>query len=117
MRSCTYGQMESPLSVGLQRCVDVCEQVLERYMRAEVAASAGFVGTVIAATAAVQAVLDAERDDSELLAAVKATAANVCRAAATTIRSSGLDDDLLRCAEACDRAAFLCEDDPATTRR
>jgi hypothetical protein len=109
--------MDSPLLLGLQRCIEVCEHCLQQYMRAQLSASRGFVGSLIAATAAIQAVIDADRADSEILAAVKETAANVCRDAATTIRSSGLDEDLLRCAEACERAAFFCAGDRPPPRR
>jgi len=35
-------------------------------------------------------------------------AASLCREAAISIRKHGLDDGLLRCADACERAAHIC---------
>jgi hypothetical protein len=113
MARCTENRMESPLAIGLRRCNDVCEQTLERYLGADVDATQEFAGAVIAATAALRAVLENESAGAELRGALLDTAARVSRTAAATIRNSGLDDDLLRCADACERAAFLCEADTA----
>jgi len=34
----------------------------------------------------------------------------LAREGASTVRRYGLDDELLNCADACERAAFICED-------
>jgi hypothetical protein len=97
----------SPFVYGLERCIAVCERTLEAYV-AEGDQSTPFAGPILRATAALQAALGTEVDELGDLSL--AIASDLAREAAATIRRHGLDERLLRCAEACERAAFLCKD-------
>ena len=61
------------------------------------------------ATAALEAALRLHTGDAEVRELALRVAANLARDAARELRASGLDERLLRCADACERAAFLCD--------
>ena len=78
----------SPLAGGLARCISVCRATPAAYAEGQEADSASV------------------HSRAEELRLAAATA----RETAAAIRRHGQDERLLRCAEACERAAFLCED-------
>jgi hypothetical protein len=96
----------SPFVYGLERCIAVCERTLEAFV-AESDQSTPFARPILRATAALQAALGTEADE---LRDVSLAIASDLAGEAAAIRRHGLDERLLRCAEACERAAFLCED-------
>lgn len=94
----------SPLAGGLARCISVCQATLAAYAEGGRADSA-FARAILRTTAALEAALSVHSSAEELR-----LAAATARETAAAIRRHGLDERLLRCAEACERAAFLCED-------
>jgi hypothetical protein len=99
--------MSSTLAEALVRCVRVCEATLEDY-GAEEETGTQLVSSLVLAVAGVERAVEADADDPGRPASL-AIAATLCRDAAGSVRRYGLDPSLLRCAEACDRAAYLCE--------
>ncbi len=97
----------SPFAGGLARCIAVCEATLAAYA-GDGEAQSPFAGTLLRTTAALKAA--AESRTGRLCRDTLAIAAATARETAAAIRRHGLDERLLRCAEACERAAFLCED-------
>jgi hypothetical protein len=101
--------VHSPLAEALQPSVRVCESMLEAYRDdAESPSGASFFSALALALAGMERAAaagpgDATHDASLLIAA------SLCREAAVSIRKQGLDASFLRCADACERAAHLCE--------
>lgn len=100
--------MESPLTTVLRRCARVCEDTLESYGGQEEATGTEFVSSLMLAVAGIERAVAAEYDEPTHDAAL-VIAATLCRDAAGGVRNYGLDPTLLRCADACERAAYLCE--------
>ncbi len=109
MSPCPHIDVQSPLAEALEPSVRICEATLEQYRdRAESQTGASFFAAIVLALAGMErAVASSEGDpthDASLL-----IAASLCREAASSVRKHGLDDGLLRCADACERAAHICQ--------
>jgi hypothetical protein len=109
MSPCPHTNVLSPLAEALQPSVRVCRSALEAYGGVAESPSGGsFVAALVLALAGIERAIDTSygdpTHDASLLIAV-----SLCREAATSIRKHGLDADLLRCADACERAAHICE--------
>ena len=96
------------LTDGLLRSARLCEETLESYRGDEATTGRTFFSAVMLAVATFERAAASEPDDPsrELSLLIAQT---VGREAAQTIRAHGLDPRLLRCSEACERAANLCE--------
>ena len=109
MSSCPDIHVQSHLAEALQPSVRVCESTLAAYRdHAEPATGASFFAALTLALAGIERAIasghgDPTHDASLLIAA------SLCREAASSIRRHGFDADLLRCADACERAAHTCE--------
>jgi hypothetical protein len=109
MGSCPRTAVHSPLSDALQPSVRVCEATLEAYRNdAESPTGASFFAAVVLALAGIERAVDSGNGDPTHDASLL-IAASLCREAASSVRKHGLDANLLRCADACDRAAHICE--------
>jgi hypothetical protein len=90
----------------LLQCADSCERALTEYRK-----HVGLIGgtellrDLLRAIATVRTTVDLlDEEDSRRELALRLTA-GACSAAAVRCRQAGLDESLLRCAAACDRAA------------
>jgi hypothetical protein len=95
---------------ALLQSADSCERALRDYAT-QVGMNRGhdLFRDLLRATATVQTTVDLlEVEDSRRELALR-LAAQACTAAAARCRQAGLDDSLLRCAVACDRAADEAE--------
>jgi hypothetical protein len=104
-----HSDVQPPLAEALEPCVRICEATLELYRdQAESQTGASFFAAIVLALAGIErAVASSDGDlthDASLL-----IAASLCREAASSIRKHGLDEGLLRCADACERAAHICQ--------
>jgi hypothetical protein len=109
MGSGPHTDVHSPLAEALDPSVRVCEATLEAYRDdAESSSGASFFAAVVLALAGIERAVESSRGDPVHDASLM-IAASLCREAARSIRTHGLDADLLRCAAACDRAADICE--------
>ena len=109
MGSCPHTQAHSALAEALHSPIRVCNATLETYRgEAESPTGASSFASLVLALAAIERAIDSgygdPAHDSSLL-----IAASLCREAAISIRRHGLDADLLRCADACERAAHVCQ--------
>jgi hypothetical protein len=101
--------VHSPLAEALQPSVRVCESTLETYRDdAESQSGASFFAGVVLALAGLERAVESSYGDPTHDASLM-IAASLCREAASNVRKHGLDDGLLRCADACERAAHICE--------
>jgi hypothetical protein len=94
----------------LLQCAESCERALTEY-RAQVGMVTGhdLFRDLLRAIATVRATVDLlDEEDSRRELAFELTA-EACRAGAVRCRQAGLDESLLRCAAACDRAADEAE--------
>ena len=98
------------LAHRLRRCIESCEQTLNAYLVKEAETTPPFVDALMLAIGAMQAAIRMQTYDRELRQASLRIAAMLAREGASTVRRYGLDDELLNCADACERAAFICED-------
>lgn len=86
-----------------------CESTLEAYRDdAESQSGASFFTAVVLALAGMERAVESSYGDPTHDASLL-IAASLCREAAGSIRRHGLDAGLLRCADACERAAHICE--------
>jgi hypothetical protein len=95
----------------LLRCADSCERALIDYRKVAGSRVAGreLFGDLLRAIATVRTAADLlDEADSRRELAFRLTA-DACSAAAVRCRQAGLDESLLRCAAACDRAADEAE--------
>src|SRR4051794_40984985 len=100
----------SQLSRDLGRCAETCEQILASYVADNPeAATTPFAAVVMLAVAGMQTACEAAADDESRREASLLIAGSLARDATATVRAYGLDDRVLSCADALDRAAFLCE--------
>ena len=97
----------SPLAEKLLRCASVCEETLEAYRGTEETTGKQFFSSVMRAIAGIERVVATELDDASAEVAL-VICATLSREAADTVRAHGIDERLLRCADACERAADLC---------
>jgi hypothetical protein len=97
--------LSSALAHGLGRCAVVCRQTLASY-----GGSSKVSVSLMRTTAALEAALRLHTRDAEVRGVALRIACDFARETATLLRASGLDDRLLRCADACDRVAYMCED-------
>jgi len=100
-------RLDLVLARRLGRCIESCEQALKTYRARE---AEPFVDGLMLAIGAMQAAIRMQTYDRELRQASLRIAAMLARKGAATVRRYGLDDELLNCADACERAAFICED-------
>jgi len=98
------------LARRLRRCIESCEQTLNAYTAKEAETTPPFVDALMLAIGGMQAAIRMQTYDRELRQASLRIAAMLAREGASTVRRYGLDDELLNCADACERAAFICED-------
>jgi len=100
--------LSSVLAHGLERCAAVCKRTLVSYSandgRSELAVA------LLRTTAALQAALRLHTRDAEVRDVALRIACDLARRTATLLRASGLDERLLRCADACERVVYLCGD-------
>jgi hypothetical protein len=109
MSPSSHIHVQSPLADALQPSVRICEATLELYRgEAESQTGASFFAAVVLAVAGMDRAVEASDGDPTYDASLL-IAASLCREAASSIRRHGLDDGLLRCADACERAAHICE--------
>jgi hypothetical protein len=103
------GASASSLHSRLRSVVDACQETLDAYAdsRPEVSNSK-FAGVVFLAIAGFETVIATATDDPRRDTGLM-IAATLGRDAAAAVRDHGLEGDLLRCAEACERGAMLCE--------
>ena len=95
----------------LLQCAESCERALVDYgkVAGSTATEHELVSDLLRAIAAVRAAVDLRDDaDTRRELAFRLTA-EACRAAAVRCLGAGLDESLLRCAAACDRAADEAE--------
>lgn len=109
MGSSPHTPVHSPLAEALQPSVRACESTLEMYRDdADSASGAAFFSAVVLALAGIERAIESNdggpTHDASLL-----IAASLCHEAARSVRKHGLDARLLRCADACERAAHICE--------
>jgi hypothetical protein len=93
------------------QCAESCERALTDYTRLVGAMVTGheLFGDLLRAIATVRTAVDLlDEADSRRELALRLTA-EACSAAAVRCRQGGLDESLLRCAAACDRAADEAE--------
>jgi len=117
------GASGSGLHRALGGVIDVCEETLDAYAESRPdIASSKFGGVVLLAVAAFETVIATRADDPRRSLSLM-IAATLGRDAAAALRGHVLafqppehdvpgghaDDNLLRCAEACERGATLCE--------
>lgn len=96
----------STLARVFEQCVRSCERALARYARGiDIDAANDVVQNVIAAMAAVATAAEYLEADPHRRELALRLACDTCTSAAECCRRHGLDDDLLLCAAACDRAA------------
>jgi hypothetical protein len=101
--------VHSLLAEALHPSVRICESTLETYRdEAESQTGASFFAAVVLALAGLERAVESSYGDPTHDASLL-IAASLCREAAGSIRAHGLDDGLLRCADACERAAHICE--------
>jgi hypothetical protein len=101
-------ELQSPLAEVLHPSVRICEKTLETYRgEAESPTGASFFAAVVLALAGLERAVESSYGDPTHDASLL-IAASLCREAAISIRKHGLDDGLLRCADACERAAHIC---------
>jgi hypothetical protein len=109
MRPRPHVDVHSPLAEALQPSVRICESTLGAYRdEAESQTGASFFAAVVLALAGMERAVESSFGDPTHDASLL-IAASLCREAASSIRRHGLDDGLLRCADACERAAHICE--------
>jgi hypothetical protein len=99
--------VHSPLAEALQSSVRICESTLEAY-RGDAESGAPFLAAIVLALAGIDRALDSSAGDPTHDASLL-IAASLCHEAARSIRTHGFDADLLRCADACERVAHICE--------
>lgn len=105
--------LSSVLAHGLERCAGVCRRTLESYEPAgggTAAPNSELAVALLRTTAALQAALRLHTRDAEVRGVSLRIACNLARETAVRLRAAGLDARLLRCADACERVAYLCED-------
>lgn len=103
--------LSSALAHGLERCATVCRQTLESYEPSDGSeANSELAVALMRTTAALQAALRLHTRDAEVRGVALRIAVDLARETATLLRAAGLDERLLRCADACERAAYLCDD-------
>jgi hypothetical protein len=103
--------LSSALAHGLGRCAAICRQTLESYEPSpRGATNSELAGGLMRTTAALQAALRLHTRDAEVRDVALRIACESARVTATLLRASGLDERLLRCADACERVCYLCED-------
>ena len=96
---------------ALLQCAESCERALidSRKLSGGIGTSHGLFGDLLRAIATVRTAVDLlDEADSRRELAFRLTS-EACRAAAVRCRRAGLDESLLRCAAACDRAADEAE--------
>ncbi len=94
---------------ALSRAAEVCAETIEAY-RNETAPPQDrrFVSALLLAIGSLETAA-ADEEDALRREIALAVAASLARDAAEAVRARGLDERLLRCAAACERAAHLCE--------
>lgn len=103
--------LSSVLAHCLERSAAVCRQTLESYgARDGSAGNSELVAALMRTTAALQAALRLHTRDAEVRDVALRIACELAGDTAKRLRASGLDDRLLRCADACERVVYLCED-------
>jgi len=100
--------VHSPLAAALQPPMHICQTTLEAYREDAESSGASFYAGVVLALAGIERAIESSRGDPTHDASLL-IAASLCRQAAGSMRAHDLDDDLLRCADACERAAQICE--------
>lgn len=107
----TFPIMVRPsLSGALSRAAEVCAETIAAY-RDEAAPPRDrrFVSALLLAIGALETAATADEEDGLRREIALDVAASLARDAAEAVRARGLDERLLRCAAACERAAHLCE--------
>ena len=109
MSPCPHTDVHSPLAEALHPSVRVCEMTLEAYRDGDEShEGASFVAAVVLALAGIERAIESSYGDPTHDASLL-IAASLCREAARSIRKHGFGADLLCCADACERAASICE--------
>ncbi len=98
----------SQLADALERCADTCRDTLALYLDPAEAAASPFGQTLLATIAALRTAAAHEDSPAPKRSAALELARSLCQAAAAESRKHGLDEPLLRAADACERAATLC---------
>jgi hypothetical protein len=99
-------EREADVRVRLEQCAAACERALARYKSGiGLTRDHHVVQSVVSAMAAVATAADYLEAEPEQKKVALSLAVHVCTGAASECRRYGLDQDLLLCAAACDRAA------------
>ena len=107
MPSATIGN--SQLADALERCANTCRDTLALYLDPAEAVASPFGRTLLAAIAALRTAAAHESSPAPKRGAALELAHSLCQTAAATSRKHGLGEPLLRAADACERAATLCQ--------
>jgi hypothetical protein len=99
----------SQLAEALERCANTCKDTLALYLDPAEAVESPFGQTLLAAIAALRTAAAHDAWPAPKRRAALELAISLCHTAATTSRKHGLDEPLLRAADACERAAALCQ--------
>ena len=102
--------LELALSHRLGRCAEACEHALKLCLAEESEPPDEIVDALQLSIAGMQAAVRLQTLDPELRQASLRIAAMLAREGAATVRRYDLDEQLPACADACERAALICED-------
>jgi hypothetical protein len=102
--------LDPALSGTLGRRAEACERLLKACIADESEPPAPILDALQLSIAGMQAAVRLQSADPELLQASLGIAATLAREGAETVRRHDLDEQLLGCADACERAALICED-------
>lgn len=100
----------SQLADALERCAQICADTLALYLDPTHASESQFGQAMLAAIAALRTAAAHEASSAPERRTALELASSLCQTAAATSRKHGLDEPLLRAADACERAAALCQD-------
>jgi hypothetical protein len=100
----------SQLADALERCANICKDTLALYLDPTEAAANPFGQTLLAVIAALRTAAAHEVSPAPNRRAALELARSLSQTAAAACRKHGLDEPLLRAADACERAAALCQD-------
>lgn len=102
--------LDLALSRTLRGCAEACEDALKTCLADESEPPAPIVDALQLSIAGMQAAVRLQTVHAELRQASLRIAAMLAREGAATVRRYDLDEQLPVCADACERAALLCED-------
>jgi hypothetical protein len=109
MEGAVTNPQQSALSSGLQSAIEACEETLELLREAPNPPDDRLLRVVVLAAGAFETALSRLAQDHPQREASLLIAATLGAEAANLARELGVDEPMVRCGGACDRAALLCE--------